>query len=214
MDKICKHWQQQNVLECTHLMSDTKANGKLRQNSIWEFCLSFAFVFVYLLTYSMEQSPSWESNRFSASQEIPRILWFITAFTRARHLSLSWASSIQSTTPHPTSWRSILYYPPIYAWVSQVVSFPQVSPPNPVYASPLTDTRYIPHPSNFSRFDHPNNIGWGVQIIQLLSSRLIHIIIKYQPAGKNNTGRFLQSLTDLWSETGRRPGSSGAWWWW
>ena len=23
----------------------------------------------------MEQSPSWEANRFSASQEIPRILW-------------------------------------------------------------------------------------------------------------------------------------------
>ena len=28
-----------------------------------------------LLTYSMEQSPSWEGNQFSASQEIPRILW-------------------------------------------------------------------------------------------------------------------------------------------
>ena len=29
----------------------------------------------YTLTYSTEQSPSWEANRFSASQEIPRILW-------------------------------------------------------------------------------------------------------------------------------------------
>jgi hypothetical protein len=29
----------------------------------------------YLLTYSMEQSPSWEANRFAACQEIPRILW-------------------------------------------------------------------------------------------------------------------------------------------
>jgi hypothetical protein len=28
-----------------------------------------------LLTYSVEQSPSWEANRFSASQEIPHILW-------------------------------------------------------------------------------------------------------------------------------------------
>jgi len=28
----------------------------------------------YLLTYSMEQSPSWDANRFSASQEIPHIL--------------------------------------------------------------------------------------------------------------------------------------------
>jgi len=33
------------------------------------------YLFTCLLTYSMEQSPSWESNRFSASQEIPRILW-------------------------------------------------------------------------------------------------------------------------------------------
>jgi len=33
---------------------------------------------------------------------------FITALTRVRHLSLSWASSIQSIYPHPTSWRSNL----------------------------------------------------------------------------------------------------------
>ena len=32
----------------------------------------------------------------------------ITALTSVRHLSLSWASSIQSIYPHPTSWRSIL----------------------------------------------------------------------------------------------------------
>ena len=33
---------------------------------------------------------------------------FITTFTGAHHLSLSWASSIQSLPPHPTSWKSIL----------------------------------------------------------------------------------------------------------
>ena len=33
---------------------------------------------------------------------------FITALTSARHLSLSWASTIQSIYPHPTSWRFIL----------------------------------------------------------------------------------------------------------
>ena len=33
---------------------------------------------------------------------------FITALTSVCHLSLSWASPIQSTHPHPTSWRSIL----------------------------------------------------------------------------------------------------------
>ena len=33
---------------------------------------------------------------------------FITTFTSAGHLSLSWASSIQSVFPQPNSWRSIL----------------------------------------------------------------------------------------------------------
>ena len=47
----------------------------------------------------------------AAIQEIPRIFgtWrFITVFTSVRHLSLSWANSIQSPQPPPTSWRSIL----------------------------------------------------------------------------------------------------------
>ena len=33
------------------------------------------YLITYLLTYSMKQNPAWEANRFSASQEIPRILW-------------------------------------------------------------------------------------------------------------------------------------------
>jgi len=40
-------------------------------------------------------------------------------------------------------------------------------PPNPVYASPLPHTRYMPRPSDFTRFYHPN-IGSIVQIIKLL----------------------------------------------
>ena len=47
----------------------------------------------------------------AASQEITRIFGtrrFITVLTSARHLSLSWANSIQSSQPPPTSWRSIL----------------------------------------------------------------------------------------------------------
>jgi len=32
-------------------------------------------LFTYLLPYSMEQSPSWRAKRFSASEEILRVLW-------------------------------------------------------------------------------------------------------------------------------------------
>ena len=59
----------------------------------------------------MERSPSWEYNRFSASQEIPAFYGtrrLITAYTSACQLSLSRVSSIQSIPPHPTFWRSIL----------------------------------------------------------------------------------------------------------
>ena len=57
------------------------------------------------------QSPSWEANWFAASQEIPRISRNAKVHYRThkrRHLSLSWASPIQSIYTHPTSLRSIL----------------------------------------------------------------------------------------------------------
>ena len=44
-------------------------------------------------------------KKFTAFYGTP---WFITALTSARHLSLSWTSSIQSIPPYSTSWRSIL----------------------------------------------------------------------------------------------------------
>ena len=62
-----------------------------------------------LLTYSMVHSPSWEAlqlvKKFPAFHGTRR---FITALTSVRHLSLSWASPIQSIYPHSPSWRSIL----------------------------------------------------------------------------------------------------------
>ena len=90
------------------------------------------YVILCLLTCSIEQSSSWDANRFSASQGIPRFYGtrrFITALTSAHHLSLSWSTSILSIPPLPHYLDSYKYYSPIYAWVSQVVAFPQVSPP-------------------------------------------------------------------------------------
>ena len=75
---------------------------------------------------------------------------FITTFTSVPYLSLSWASLIQSIPPHPTSLRSILILPFIYAWVSQVVPYPQVSPPKPWIR--LSSPPYSLHAPPFSFF--------------------------------------------------------------
>ena len=111
-----------------------------------------------LLPYSTEQSPSQEANRFQLVKKSPIFYGnrgFITAFTSTRHLSLSSASSIQSITPHPTFWRSIFILPPIYAWVSQVVSFPQGSPPKPCIHPSSPPCRLHTLPISFSSILSP-----------------------------------------------------------
>ena len=77
-------------------------------------CRHSAHLLIYLLTYSLTPLSRVLIEKLTgsaASQEIPRIFGtprFITVLTSARHLSLSWANSIQSPQPPPISWRSIL----------------------------------------------------------------------------------------------------------
>ena len=91
---------------------------------------------------------------------------FITALTSVRHLSLSWASPIQSIYPHPTSWKihpNIIHpsMPRSPQW-SLFLWFPHQDPIHPPL---LTHTCHMPSPSHSPQFYRPHNIGWGVQII-------------------------------------------------
>jgi len=75
------------------------------------------YIVAVRITYLLNLLIAWNKvllEKLTGSQLVKKFpifygMWkFITAFTRVRHLSLSWTSSIQSMPPHPTYWRFIL----------------------------------------------------------------------------------------------------------
>ena len=86
-------------------------------------------------------------------------------------------SQVHATCPYPEPARSSPY-PPTTHFLK--IHLKIILPSNPrsskwslsltlphqnlVYASLIPHTCYMRRPSQFSRFYHPNNIGWGVQI--------------------------------------------------
>jgi hypothetical protein len=131
---------------------------------------SLTYLLTHLLTHSMQHSPSWEANRFSASQEIPRILWNQKIHYRI-HKCLppvsifSQLDLVHTPTSHFLKIHLNTIFPSTRGSPNRSLSF-RFPHQNPVYACPFPHTRYMPHPSHSSRFDH--NICWAIQIIKLL----------------------------------------------
>ena len=75
---------------------------------------------------------------------------FITTLTRVLHLSLSWASPIQSIYPNPTSWRSILILSTHLRLGLPSGLFPSGFPTKTLYA-PFPPP-YVPHALPISFF--------------------------------------------------------------
>ena len=133
-----------------------------------------------LTTYSLTPCSTILLEKLTVSQLIKKFpafygtRMFITAITSARHLSLSWAISIQSIPSHPTSWRCILILSTHLRLGlpsgSLSLRFPHQIP---VHASPLTHTCYMPGPSHSSRFYNPHNIGWAVQIQYVADCKIV-----------------------------------------
>ena len=80
---------------------------------MFKACKLISVILTNLLTYLLSPWSRVLLEKLTGSQLVKfpafyRTWRFITAVTSARHLSLSWASLIQSIPSHPTSWRSIL----------------------------------------------------------------------------------------------------------
>ena len=105
----------------------------------------------------MEQSPSWQANRFSASQEIPHILWNPKVHYRIHKCP----PPVPILSPLDPVYTSTSYFLKIHLNIilpstpgspkwSLSLGFPHQ---NTVYASPIPHARYMPRPSH-SRPSH------------------------------------------------------------
>jgi len=105
----------------------------------------------YLLTYLLHGAESFLRSyglqlvkKFPAFHGTRR---FITALTSVRHLSLSWASPIQTIYTHPTSWRSVLILSTHLrlGLPSGFFPFPSGFPQkDPIHPPHRTHTRHMP----------------------------------------------------------------------
>jgi hypothetical protein len=119
---------------------------------IYFICL--LYLFTYLLTYSMEQSPSWEADRFAASKEISRILWNPKVHCHIHKCPPSVPVLSQIDPVHASSHLPMIHYnitlpsTPNSSKSSLSLIFPHQ---NSVYASP-PHTCYMSCPSHSSQF--------------------------------------------------------------
>ena len=137
----------------------------------WIWLCNVTYLLNYLLTYSTEQSPSWEPNSTSASQEISRISWNPKVHYRIHKCPppvpmLNQLDPVHITTPYFLKIHLNVIFPSTPASSKWSPSFRLLTKILYTHLR-YTNTRYMPRPCHFSRFYHPNNIWWEVQIIKL-----------------------------------------------
>ena len=144
------------------------ADPRLRSRGQWDRC----FALTHSFTHSMEQNPSWEANRFSASQEIPLILWNPKVHYRNHtcppHVPvLNQLDPVHAPTSHLLNIHLNIILPsmPVSSKWSISLRFPHQ---NPVYASPLSHMCY--KPIHFILFDLIARIILGEDYGSLSSS--------------------------------------------
>jgi len=145
----------------------------------------------------MEQSPSWEANRFSASQEIPHILWNPKVHHRIHKCPppvpiLSQLVPVHTHTSHflKIHLNIILSHSPAS---SKRSPHPQVSPPKPIRLSP----RHATCPTHLILLDLFTPMIFGEQYRSLSPSlcSFLHSLVTSSLLGQNILPNTLFSNT-------------------
>ena len=147
----------------------------------------------------MEQSPSWEANLFTASREIPRILWNPKVHYRIQKcpptfLILSHPNPVHRPTSHFLNINLTIILPstPGFSKWSLSLRFTHYKPS---YASLLLHMCYMPRLSHYFRRDEPNNNEWAVQIIKPALCISLHSPVTSSLLGPNILLNTLFSYT-------------------
>jgi len=139
----------------------TFLKGELDIYGILSPHLPYYSQYIYLPIYSIVQKTLWNARSYSACQRIAYFLYgigrFITAFSKARHWTLSWASQIQIAPSIPNFLRSILILSSYlrlrrgpYLQASQPKSRKHLSSPPYVPHVPPTSSSFIWSPQQYS----------------------------------------------------------------
>ena len=149
----------------------------LRQHHVLSIVNCRNSITYLLLTYSMEQSPSWAANRSSASQEIPRILWNL----KVNYRTHKWPSPVPilshiypGQVPHTTSWRSILILSSNLRLGLPSDLFPSGFPTKPLYTSLFSPIRAI-CPAHLNLLDFMSRTILGEKYTQyFITNKIFH----------------------------------------
>jgi len=129
-------------------------------------------ILIHITNY-MQQNVSWQANRFSASQEIPRLLWNPKVHYRIYKFSPAVPVLSQSNPPHASRSHFLKIHFNIILHLQPVLPcglFPSGLPTKSHYAPLLSlHTCHMPHPSPW--FDHPDNINPNIHTRRLFGVR-------------------------------------------